>query len=63
MNIDQELVKIVFEELGKKSADLFTNFFQGSPKEEQVKAVRNILSTIVGESRTTELLKKFEGIK
>lgn len=59
LDIDKDLVSIIFRELGKRSADLFVQFYQGSPIEEQVQGARELLNTIVGELRTSKLLKNF----
>lgn len=59
MDIDQDLVKIIFSELGKNGADLFGEFYSGSPLKEQVEGARSILTIVIGNTRTETLLKKF----
>lgn len=58
MDIDGKLVKIINDELGEKSADLFVQFFHGFPHEEQIRGAKGVLTLIVGPSRTDELLKE-----
>lgn len=60
MDVNKDLVKIILSELGKKTADLYVDFFDGFPEAEQVQGAREMLDQIVGQERTSELLKKFE---
>lgn len=58
MDVDEDLVKIIYDELGENTAELFVKFYRGFQKEEQIEGAREILGIIVGESRTNDLLKK-----
>lgn len=60
MDIDEHLLKIVKNELGSSSADLFFEFYHGFSKREQIEGAREILGTIVGATRTKELLGALE---
>lgn len=63
INIDKELVDLVGNELGQKTADLFTDLYDGFPLDEQVAGAREVLYEIVGVERTNDLLKKIENKK
>lgn len=55
-DIDHKLLKIINDELGDKSADLFSQFYSGFSYEDQLEGARGILNALVGPSRTTALL-------
>lgn len=59
VEIDKDLVKIINDEMGKSSADLFVKFYHGFTLLEQVKGANQILSYVVGATRTKELLKDY----
>ena len=63
MDADRDLVRIIHEELGENTANLFVKFYQGFRREEQVEGAREILVTIVGETRTKDLLKNIANKK
>lgn len=60
MDIDSDLVDIMFKELGKNSADLFVEFYQGFPRSEQVDGARSILTATVGKPRTDDLFNQLQ---
>lgn len=56
--INKDLVKIIGNELGQNTADLFVSFYDGFSLQEQVTGAKEILAVVVGNDRTNELLKK-----
>lgn len=60
MYIDDDLVSIITNELGKNSADLFKRFCGGFTKREQLDSARELLVLTVGVTRAIQLLKGIE---
>lgn len=59
MDINADILRIIYNELGKNSADLFYDFYGDFPLSEQVQGASDLLRLVVGPSRTKDLLKAF----
>lgn len=63
MVIYRQIVEIISQEMGKKTADLFIDFYSDFSKEEQIEGAKELLCSVVGEKRTEDLLKNKNIIK
>ena len=56
LTIQERLVTIVYNNLGKKSADLYQQFYIGESPEEQLKGAEELLQDLIGRPKTSEQL-------
>lgn len=59
MDLTQELSKVIYKEMGQKSADLFSQFYHDFSEKEQVTGALSLLILVVGPERSNELLKNY----
>lgn len=57
-DINPDIVRIISNELGQNSADLFITFYRGFSYEEQLSGAKELLTEIVGIGKTYQLLSR-----